>query len=578
IEQQNIEEAIYGIEQYKKIFKYDDELASMEAIIKIYNDDLNEALNCIRDGLKCNINNTDLYYTMGNIYELKKEYDRAYLCYEHTIEIELLNNKEKNTNLALRAIDNLKSNFKISVNNYSIIILTYNNLEYTKVCFNSIKKYNLSSNYEIIIIDNNSTDGTVEWIKQQKGIKYILNNENKGFPIGCNQGIKIADKNNDIFLLNNDTVIMPNSIFNLRMGLYSKENIGATGAVSNNVANNQKVINEYDDFDIYMKFALTNNITNENLYDERIRLIGFAMLIKRCVLEKVGLLDERFTPGNYEDDDISLRILLCNYKIILCRDSYIHHFGSVSFGKDVDKYNKILDTNKNKFKEKWGFISSYYTYIRYDLINLIDEPIDRSINILEVGCACGSTLLEIKNKYRNANLYGIELNDSVVNIAKHVADVRCGNIENFDFSVYKEESFDYIIFGDVLEHLNNPDKIINEILKYLNKDGYVLASIPNVMHFSVLKDLLINGNWTYQEDGILDRTHLRFFTKNEIIKLFYNNGYLIDKMSCIMTDKSDEDQKFIDNLKVFNKENSFEYEVYQYLIKAKKLSKSNRKE
>lgn len=570
IEKENIEEAECGILQYKRIFEPDDELASMEAIVKIYNNNLDEALKCIQNGLKYNITNSDLYYTMGNIYELRGEYNRAYLCYEHTIEVEVLKNIEKNYNLALSAMKNLKNNFEISVNNYSIIILTYNNLEYTKVCLNSIKNYNFNKNHEIIIVDNNSADGTVDWLKKQKGIKYILNDENKGFPAGCNQGINIAEKENDIFLLNNDTVIMPNSIFNLRMALYSDEKNGATGAVSNNVGNYQKVIGEYNDFDKYMRFALNNNITNENLYDERVKLIGFAMLIKRCVLENVGLFDERFTPGNYEDDDMSFRIVSSGYKLILCRDSYIHHFGSVSFNKDPNKYRELLCVNAKKFEQKWGFISSYYIHIRYNLIDLINEDKQKKMNILEIGCASGSTLLEIKNRYKNSEVYGIELNSSVAALAKNVANVENGDAEKFDFSIYSEEFFDYVILGDVLEHLYNPKEFIIKIMKYIKKDGYIIASIPNIMHFSVMKDLLVNGNWTYQDAGILDRTHLRFFTKNEIIRMFINSGYLVDKMNYTLINKSEEDQKFINEIRKFNKSSSEEFEAYQYIIKAKK--------
>lgn len=453
-----IEEANELIKQYKEIVGYDDDVASMEAVLNIYTENYEVGLNCIREGLKFNIYNSDLYFTMGNIYELKNEYDRAYLCYEKALMHSI---KEENNVIISNAINNLKNNYDIKVRDYSIIILTYNQLEYTKVCINSIKNYNRNDNCEIIIVDNKSTDGTVEWIKEQEGIKYILNSENKGFPAGCNQGIEISNKSNDIFLLNNDTVIMPNSIFNLRMGLYSNEKIGATGAVSNNVSYYQQISEIYDDFDKYMDYALCNNISNEICYEERIKLVGFAMLIKREVLDKVGLLDEIFTPGNFEDDDISLRIISEGYKLLLCKDSYIHHFGSVSFKKNPEEYINLLKVNSNKFKKKWGFNSELELNIRYDLLQEVKFKKafnkKKEINILDIGCGLGATL-SILRKIPNINVYGVEKSNEIIDVLKN-GNVLNGvmNIENLDF---KDLLFDIIIISkeemyDCIDELNN---------------------------------------------------------------------------------------------------------------------------
>ncbi len=560
----DIEKAVDSIILYKDRYGYDDEIASMEAIAFVFCNNYEDALSSIREGLKYNLFNSDLYYTMGNIYEALENVNRAFLCYEQALNyVENLENKE----VIIKSINKLKSENNIDVNNYSIILLTYNNLEYTKLCVESIRSH--ANNYEIIIVDNNSTDDTVKWIKEQNDIKYILNEENKGFPAGCNQGIEIAKKENDIFLLNNDTVIMPNSIFNLRMGLYSDKSIGATGSVSNKVSNYQQISEEYDNFDGYLKYSLINNITNDTSYEKRIKLVAFAMMIKRKAIDNVGGLDERFTPGNFEDDDISLRILLGGYSLLLCKDSYIHHFGSVSFKKDRKSYNDLLRVNSNKFKEKWGFSCEYSTRIRYDLISFINENREKKLNILEVGCACGSTLLEIKNRFPNSSLYGIEINESSARVASQIADIRAKNIE-VETLAYDEDFFDYIIFGDVLEHLSNPEMVLNNIKKYLKDGGSILASIPNVMHYTVIRDL-INGNWTYQDAGILDKTHIKFFTKNEMIKLFKNVGFEEIKMKPITIYQTDSDKEFIDKLKKISYVNiEEEFETYQYLIKARK--------
>ncbi|MEG2291501.1 MAG: glycosyltransferase [Clostridium sp.] len=443
IEEGKLQEAEETILQYKNIIGSDDEVASMEAIVEIYKGNYSGALECIREGLKSNIFNGDLYFTMGNLYEMHNQYDRAFLCYEQAL---YNTGHENNRDVILAAKKKLETSFDINVNKCSIVILTYNNLDYTKVCMDSIKKYTSGEECEIIIVDNKSTDGTAEWIKEQQGIKYILNEENKGFPAGCNQGIELAENNNDIFLLNNDTVIMPNSIFNLRMGLYSDEKIGATGAVSNSVSYYQQISETYDDFDGYMDFALKNNIADENSYEQRLKLVGFAMLIKRNVLDKVGLLDERFTPGNFEDDDISLRIVMEGYKLLLCKDTYIHHFGSVSFSKDASKYNKLIATNSKKFEEKWGFRSEEVLNLRYDLLAKIDVSMlnkHMEINVLDIGCGIGATLTKIKEVIPHANIYGVENNKETLSIMNKLNILT--NIQNSDDINFGDLVFDIII-------------------------------------------------------------------------------------------------------------------------------------
>lgn len=573
IEDGSLNEAKKLISVYLEEKEYDDEIASMESIIFIYEGNYGLAMSCIKNGLRYNIFNSDLYFTMGNIYELREEYNRAFLCYEKALG---LCNDEENRKTINISINNLKEKYKVNVRNYSIVMLTYNNLEYTKKAINSIREHNSNDKFEIIIIDNNSSDGTIEWLKEQKDIKYILNSENKGFPAGCNQGIELSSKENDIFLLNNDTVIMPNSIFNLRMGLYSDEKVGATGAVSNSVSYYQQIEEQIKSLEDSTIYSYKNNITNEESYDDRIKLIGFAMFIKREVLEKVGPLDERFTPGNYEDDDLSLRIILQGYRLLLCKDSYIHHFGSVSFKKDGKAFNDLLKINSKKFKEKWGFYSEKSMKINKELINLIDVEPDKRINILQIGCGCGATLLELKNKFPLSNIVGIEIDDKTASISKCFFEVLNDDIEKKELSL-KYGSFDFIILDSAIQEFYNPKEALIRMKKYLKADGYILATIPNVMHYSVLQGLL-NGIWI---DSVLvdgNERNIRQFTKHEIIELFNMAEFKDIQIGNIIGYVDDDINSFIEKLNKLSLVNSKEdFKTYKYLIKAKNSKSSYEK-
>lgn len=235
----------------------------------------------------------------------------------------------------------------------SIVILTYNKLDYNKLCIESIRQYTKQGSYELIVIDNNSKDGTAEWLQSQQDITFILNTENVGFPAGCNQGIRLA-KGDSILLLNNDTVVTPNWLINLRRCLFSAGDIGAVGAVTNSCSNFQSIYCEYGSIEDMISFARQVNRPNPACWEDRTRLVGFCMLIKAEVIKKIGLLEEAFSPGNYEDDDYCLRIRHAGYRLVLCRDTFIHHFGSISFGEQATHFNNLLETNRQKFIEKWG--------------------------------------------------------------------------------------------------------------------------------------------------------------------------------------------------------------------------------
>lgn len=456
----------------------------------------------------------------------------------------------------------------------SIVILTFNQLEYTKKCIDSIRQYTKKNEYELIIVDNNSTDETVSWLKEQQDIKAIYNKENVGFPEGCNQGIAISTGDN-ILLLNNDVIVTSRWLDNLVQCLYSDSKIGAVGPITNNASNYQAICVKYQSETEMQLFAETTNRFNPKVWEERLKLVGFCLLIKKRVLDQVGLLDEQFSPGNYEDDDLSYRIRLAGFRLILCKDTFIHHFGSVSFRQDNAKYAALLKENGNKFVDKWGFDPHYSTYIRFEVAALADSPEDTPLTILEVGCACGGTLLHLKNKYKNASLYGIEINKAAARSAALFAEVSAQNIEGLEL-LYPQKFFDYILLADVLEHLQDPWSVLTLCKQYLKPHGKLLMSIPNVMHFSVLKKML-QGFWTYEPAGILDKTHLRFFTLNEIDKTFKELGYCVQEYRVTTFPETEQDSDFIKNVTQLSGDPNMaqQYRAYQYIFAAELNAETN---
>ena len=238
----------------------------------------------------------------------------------------------------------------------SIIILTWNALEYTQKCVNSIRNH---TNYphEIVFVDNASTDGTVEYlrklIKEHPNCKLIENHENKGFAVGNNQGVAIAT-GEYVMLLNNDVLVSDGWLESLVEGLEIDKNIGMVGPITNSISGRQQVNKiPYTDEQEFYKFAQEIRRTYKGRLTPRYRVAGFAVLMRKALYEEVGGLDESFGTGNYEDDDLCLKVSKKGYAIMVDESVFIHHYRSQTFIDNKINYRDSLSVNGSKFKEKW---------------------------------------------------------------------------------------------------------------------------------------------------------------------------------------------------------------------------------
>ncbi|PFZ89563.1 glycosyltransferase family 2 protein [Bacillus wiedmannii] len=367
----------------------------------------------------------------------------------------------------------------------SIVILTHNQLKYTKECIDSIREYTDQKEYELIVVDNASTDGTVQWLQQQQDILLIENAENKGFPKGCNQGIRKA-KGENILLLNNDVVVTKNWLKNLLTCLYADKDTAAVGPVTNSASYYSAIPTFYTNIQEMQEFASGFNQSDSEKWEERMKLIGFCMLIKKTVLNDIGLLDERFTPGNYEDDDISLRIYEKGYKLFLCKDTFIHHYGSTSWKEDNINFSIVLNKNSKKFYEKWGF-SEENLFIHYDLLEIADRVVadvpQGGMNILYIGAGCGATLLEIKRRYPEASIYGVENNEKAAVFANKIAPTICIEYNKLNEGLDKKD-FQIVFLSSPIE----PDQLMNVIQSVSQKlapTGNIIMSKFNFHNYNI---------------------------------------------------------------------------------------------
>lgn len=555
IEENNINEAERLINKYNEDFINDIEFLSMKAIVLIINEEFEKSEEILLNILDKDEYNCDCYFNLGYIYEKKGELEKAIYFYGKANENS--NDKDfiENTNNIIGFLCELKK----KEGKTSIIILTYNKLDYTKLCIESIRKYTKKDSYEIIIVDNNSTDDTRIWLKEQNDIKIILNEENLGFPGGCNVGILVAEKDNDIMLINNDTIVTPRWLENLKKSLYSNEIIGAVGPVTNNCPNYQSIEVSYDKIEDLHDFSESYNIYNPEMWEEKVKLIGYCMLIKREVINKVGLLDEVFFPGNFEDDDLSYRIQREGYKLILCKDTFIHHFGNVSFKDNNESFKAILSNNSMKFIGKWGFDSEKASFINHDILENIDFS-KENINLLHVGCESGATLYKARSLNRSTNIYGIDKDKNKIDILNKFIDARVGSLTSE--MEYESDFFDYIIITDYLDDNNKFKKELIKLLEILKPDGEIIIKIKNSNYYQEIVKLIL---------GKKNENTLRLYNIEEIKEILNSESFENILIRSVKEKINKENTNIIDYLsKINNKDIKEQYITEKYIVSLKK--------
>lgn len=173
--------------------------------------------------------------------------------------------------------------------------------------------------------------------------------------------------------------------------------------------------------------------------------------------------------------------------------------------------------------------TDYYEVARPEMLPFI--PVEAR-HFLEIGCAAGSFGTLVKST-RDCVYVGVEPLEKAAHIARGVLDdVYISDVEHAPVH-FRKAQFDCIVCNDVLEHLVDPWDVLDKYRYFLRPGGYVVASLPNVRYYKVLRDLVFKKRWEYMDWGVLDRTHLRFFTKMTMRKLFVSTGYKVERIEGI---------------------------------------------
>lgn len=441
-----------------------------------------------------------------------------------------------------------------------VIIVVHNRQELLQMEIDALKILSGVTKKDLIIVDNASDDGLREFLESNPDMDYLICDEGmESFSSIINCARNEFGIREDILLLNPCYMVLPSAIEEMQRVLHSNPEIGAVAPTV--IQNGAEAAGDYITAVSYAQEGKLP-VTADAM---KLLLPYGCVMIKNDMIEAVGAFEEElFLPENVMWDFCS-RGLEAGYQLLECGSAFFYQLEEAD-DYEAEGHKKAAD--RQVLKSKWG-MNYFNARPNRALLGMIENPQTESINVLEVGCDCGANLLGIKNNYPNANLYGLEINASAAKIAGCVARVCVGNIEEHQMD-FGDVKFDYIIFGDVLEHLRDPEGVLRYCRGFLKDDGKIIASIPNLMHFSVVRDL-INGNFTYKDQGLLDRTHIHFFTYNEIMRMLDRTGMeLMEGLSLKKKGYNATDGEYVQRLVELSDGADEEmFLTFQYLIKAK---------
>jgi GT2 family glycosyltransferase/2-polyprenyl-3-methyl-5-hydroxy-6-metoxy-1,4-benzoquinol methylase/glycosyltransferase involved in cell wall biosynthesis len=239
----------------------------------------------------------------------------------------------------------------------TIVVVTYNNIELLRLCLRSIFGYTDYPNYEVILVDNASKDGTAEWVAQFQrdcpDLKVSLQEENVGFCPAVNRGIEISS-GEYVAVLNDDVLVTRGWLARLVQHLQHDPSIGLICTSTDFAGNEALYPTSFSRIARLQEFAFKFYRGNFGTLFPLRTVPMFCVLAPRKMISEIGSLDEGFEVGMFEDDDYSYRARLAGYRTLCAGDVFVHHAGKASFKKlSQEQYSRLFEQNRGRFEGKW---------------------------------------------------------------------------------------------------------------------------------------------------------------------------------------------------------------------------------
>jgi GT2 family glycosyltransferase len=243
----------------------------------------------------------------------------------------------------------------------SVLVVTYGNLDLTRLCLASVQRAAGPTPFELIVVDNASPDGeqTAAYLDGVSAsgllpLRVVKNRQNVGFAAANNQAAAMA-RGDILFFLNNDTVVRKGWLDRMVAELDGDLGIGMLGPVTNSCGNAAELKVAYADLDEMERFAHSYCADHAGDQTELSMLTLFCAAMPAALFRSIGGLDERYGAGMFEDDDLGMAVRTRGKRLVLLRDVFIHHYGGAAFSRlPPRQYLRLFYMNRRYFEKKWN--------------------------------------------------------------------------------------------------------------------------------------------------------------------------------------------------------------------------------
>ncbi len=236
----------------------------------------------------------------------------------------------------------------------SVVVPVHGNLEATRACLASLERQETPFSFELVLVDSASGGETSSWLASLEGVRLVRLEENRGFPRAANAGAQAA-RGELILFLNNDTLLPSRALRRMVEAWKRTPRAGALGPSADRVKGDQRIQADPVEGDPLKAEALAARLEAD--YGGKVEdvplVMGLALLLSAGLWKELGGFDERFGLGNFEDDDLCLRIREKGYRILVARDAFVHHAGMATFRAMGVDYAALVQRNQALFLEKW---------------------------------------------------------------------------------------------------------------------------------------------------------------------------------------------------------------------------------
>ncbi|WP_139996974.1 glycosyltransferase [Paenibacillus paridis] len=442
----------------------------------------------------------------------------------------------------------------------SVVLLAYNNLDYTRDCVESILMNTDDVDYELILVDNGSTDGTKEYFDSIVGAKVIHLKYNlhvvKGFNIGM-----MAAEGEYCATVCNDFIFTPNWLKNLIICIESDPCIGYVSPGATFISNLQQISMPFYSKEDFQEKAREYNISDPSKWEERVVLLPNVLCCSTALLDRIGYYDTRFFRGEFADDDISFRIRRAGYKLIYCADTVTHHYGSLTTVSDHQ--TNSLEEGRQTFLDKYGMDAwldarMNPTYLKIDFSQLSNVK-----SILGIDVKCGATLMQIKNQIWSS--FGAKPQLSICTTEhKYEIDVKSISEDVIlldDLRHFPEKlnhKYDLVYIEKPLDcYSDELDKIFSNLSKVMNMNGKIIFTVNNSVYIDTIYDMLNSSNFMhnrkiYIRDMLCLQAKIYGFEQNSIISFLHDhspeNSKIVGKLANFLAGEKELETKYIESI------------------------------